>query len=71
MDWTVAENNWNQFKGRIRARWIRLDEEQLAIIGGKRSELLKCIQNVYELSRVDAEREIRAFEARNKGYRPK
>jgi uncharacterized protein YjbJ (UPF0337 family) len=71
MDWTVAENNWNQFKGRIRARWIRLDEEQLAIIGGNRAELLKSIQNVYELSRADAEREIRAFEARNKDYRPK
>ena len=71
MDWTVAENNWNQFKGRIRARWIRLDEGQLAMISGKRAELLKSIQNVYELSRADAEREIRAFEARNKDYRPK
>ena len=71
MDWTVAENNWNQFKGRIRARWIRLDDAQLATIAGKRGELLKSIQQVYELSRADAEREIRAFEARNKDYRPK
>jgi uncharacterized protein YjbJ (UPF0337 family) len=71
VDWTVAENNWHQFKGRIRARWIRLDDEQLATIAGKRGELLKSIQHVYELSRADAEREIRAFEARNKDYRPK
>ena len=71
MNWTVAENNWHQFKGRIRARWNRLDEEQLALIAGKRDELLKSIQRIYEITRGDAEREIRAFEARNKDYRPK
>ena len=71
MNWTVAESNWRQFKGRIRARWNRLDEEQLAVIAGKRDELLKSIQRIYEISRADAEREIRAFEARNKDYRPK
>lgn len=71
MNWTLAESNWTQFKGRVRARWIKLDEDQLAIIAGKRAELLKTIQTTYELSRSDAEREIRAFEARNKDYRPK
>jgi uncharacterized protein YjbJ (UPF0337 family) len=71
MNWTIAENNWNQFKGRIRARWIQLNEEQLAVIAGKRPELLKSIQSTYGLSRAEAEREVRAFEARNKDYRPK
>ena len=71
MNWTLAENNWPQFKGRVRARWIKLDDAQLAAISGKRPELLKSIQSTYELSRADAEREIRAFEARNKDYRPK
>jgi len=71
MNWTIAENNWHQFKGRIRARWIKFDDDQLAIIAGKRPELLKSIQDIYGLSRAEAEREIRAFEARNKDYRPK
>lgn len=71
MNWTLAENNWTQFKGRVRARWIKLDDDQLAVIAGKRAELLKTIQATYELSRSDAEREIRAFEARNKDYKPK
>ena len=71
MNWMLAENHWLQFKGRVRARWIRLDEEQLAAIAGKRPELLKSIQSIYGLSRADAEREIRAFEARNRDYRPK
>lgn len=71
MNWTIAENNWHQFKGRVRARWIKLDEEQLAVIAGKRPELLKSIQSIYGLSRAEAEREIRTFEARNNDYRPK
>ena len=68
MNWTMAENNWLQFKGRIRARWIKFDEEQLAMIAGKRAELLKSIQNVYGITRSEAEREVRAFEARHKDY---
>ena len=71
MNWTIAENNWHQFKGRIRARWIKFDEEQLAVISGKRPELLKSIQSIYGVTRAEAEREIRAFEARNKDYQPK
>ena len=71
MNWTVAENNWSQFKGRIRARWIKLDEGQLAMIGGKRAELLKSIQNVYGITRAEAEREVRTFEVRHKDYQPR
>jgi uncharacterized protein YjbJ (UPF0337 family) len=71
MNWTMAENNWQQFKGRVRARWIKFDDDQLMTIAGKRAELLKCIQNTYGIARADAEREVRAFEARNKDYRPK
>jgi uncharacterized protein YjbJ (UPF0337 family) len=71
MNWTLAQNNWHQFKGRVRARWMKMDEEQLAVIAGNRAALLNSIQSVYGLTRAEAERDIRAFEARNKDYRPK
>jgi uncharacterized protein YjbJ (UPF0337 family) len=71
MNWTLAESNWTQFQGTVKARWLKLDEEQLRAIGGKRASLLGVIQEVYGINRNDAEREIRAFEARNKNYRPK
>lgn len=71
MNWTLAESNWTQFQGTVKARWLKLDEEQLRAIGGKRASLLGAIQEVYGINRNDAEREIRAFEARNKNYRPK
>ncbi len=71
MNWTLAQNNWLQFKGRVRARWMEMSDEQLAVIAGNRATLLNSIQRVYGLTRAEAEREIRAFEARIKDYRPK
>lgn len=70
MNWTLAENNWAQFRGTVKARWLKLGDEQLLAIAGKRAALLSAVQATYGITRADAEREIRAFEARNKGYRP-
>ena len=71
MNWTLAESNWAQFRGTVKARWFKLGEEQLLAIGGKRVALLSAIQEAYGVERNVAEREIREFEARNKNYRPK
>jgi len=71
MNWTLAENSWAQFQGTVKARWLKFDEEQLRAIAGQRASLLRAIQDVYGINRNEAEREIRAFEARNKNYRPK
>lgn len=71
MNWTLAENSWQQFKGTVRARWLQLTDEHLDAIAGKRPELLRRIQELYGLSRSEADREIKAFESRNKNYRPK
>jgi len=71
MNWTLVENNWTQFQGTVKARWLMLSVEHLQAIGGQRASLLRVIQEVYGINRGEAEREIRAFEARNKNYRPK
>lgn len=71
MNWTLAENNWTQFRGTVKARWFKLDDEQLQVIAGQRGPLLSAIQQVYGLTRMEAEKEVRAFEERNKNYKPK
>lgn len=71
MNWTLAENNWLQFRGTVKARWFKLSEANLEAIAGKRSALLGSVQETYGITRAEAEREIRAFEAKNKNYRPK
>lgn len=71
MNWTLAEASWHQFKGTVRARWLKFTDEQLDAIAGKRPELLRQIQAVYGLTRGEADRELKVFEARNRNYRPK
>jgi uncharacterized protein YjbJ (UPF0337 family) len=71
MNWTLAESNWAQFRGTVKARWLKLDDERLRVIAGNRAALLNAIQEVYGIDRMDAEKEIRTFEERNKSYRPK
>ena len=43
MNWTLAEDSWQQFKGTVRARWLQLNDEHLDAIGGKRPALLRKI----------------------------
>ncbi|HVY24415.1 MAG TPA: CsbD family protein [Steroidobacteraceae bacterium] len=71
MDWEIAEANWKQFKGTVRARWGKLTDEHLEAIGGKRDQLLMKIQELYDISRPDAQRDLKSFEERNKDYKPK
>ncbi len=71
MNWELAERNWAQFRGTVKARWFKFSDEQLEQIGGKRAQLLNSIQETYGIKRADAEREIKVFEQRNKNYRPK
>lgn len=71
MNWTIAAANWGTFKGTVRARWGKLTEEHLASIAGQREQLLQQITEIYEIPRADAQRELKAFEERNRNYRPK
>ncbi len=71
MNWQIVEGNWKQFRGTVRARWGKLTDEHLDAIAGKREELLGKLQEQYGLKRMDANRELEAFEERNKNYNPK
>jgi uncharacterized protein YjbJ (UPF0337 family) len=71
MNWEIAERNWMQFKGTVRARWSKLTDEHLAAIGGKRPQQMGKLQELYGINKGDADREIKAFEQRNKNYQGK
>ena len=71
MNWEIAAANWNQFRGTVKARWGKLSDEHLEGIAGQREQLLLRISETYEINRADAQRELKAFEERNKNYRPK
>jgi len=65
MNWDIAEGNWKQFKGKVKAQWGKLTDDQLDVIAGKRIELAGKIQEAYGISKDEAERQIKQFEDAN------
>jgi uncharacterized protein YjbJ (UPF0337 family) len=70
MNWDIIEGNWKQFKGKVRARWGKLTDDQLELIAGKRVELAGRIQEAYGVSKDDAEVQIKLFEEQLKEFKP-
>ncbi|MBU3825315.1 MAG: CsbD family protein [Candidatus Oceanisphaera merdipullorum] len=66
MNWDIAEGNWKQFKGKVQTQWGKLTDDQLDQINGKRQELSGRIQEAYGVSKDEAEKQIKAFEDRNR-----
>ncbi|MFL6714696.1 MAG: CsbD family protein [Sulfurifustis sp.] len=62
MDWNQIEGNWKQFKGKIKAKWGDLTDDDLDLINGRREELLGKIQKAYGVGKDEAERQVRDFE---------
>lgn len=71
MNWDTIEGNWKQFKGKIRAKWGKLTDDQIDVIGGKRTQLAGKIQEAYGIGKDEAEEQIKQFEEANRDYRPR
>lgn len=64
MNWDRIEGNWKQFKGRARAQWGKLTDDELEVMAGRREELIGRIQERYGKTREEAEREVRDWSER-------
>jgi uncharacterized protein YjbJ (UPF0337 family) len=58
MNWDRIEGNWKQFKGAVKTQWGKLTDDQLAELSGQREQLAGKIQEVYGLTRDEAERQL-------------
>lgn len=70
MNWDIVEGNWKQFKGKVKAQWGKLTDDQLDVISGKRVELSGKIQEAYGVTKDEAEQQIKNFEKLNQDNRP-
>ena len=61
MNWDRIQVDWVQFKGKVRSNWIKLTDEDLTRIGGRRNELIRRLQARYGFAKAEAEREIEAW----------
>ena len=60
------EGNWHQLKGKIKEKWGKLTDDDIAIINGKYEQLLGKIQQKYGYSKEQAEKEIINWKSENR-----
>jgi uncharacterized protein YjbJ (UPF0337 family) len=70
MNWDVIEGNWKQFKGHVKEQWGKLTDDHIDTIAGKRAQLAGKIQEIYGVTKDQAEAQIKAFEEIHKDYQP-
>lgn len=58
MDWERIEGNWKHFKGNAKRHWMKLSDEELEAVAGKRERLAGKIQEAYGLSKEIAEKQL-------------
>ena len=63
MNWDQIEGNWKEMKGKARASWGELTDDELTQIGGKKDQLVGKLQQKYGLEQEEAER--RAYDWAN------
>ena len=61
MNWDRIEGNWKQLKGKARAQWGKLTDDQLDVIGGKREQLIGRVQERYGIGKEEAEKQVDQF----------
>lgn len=66
MNWDRIEGDWKQFKGDIKVRWGKLTDDQLDVIAGKRDILAGKVQEVYGVSKEEAEKQLTEWQGRQK-----
>jgi uncharacterized protein YjbJ (UPF0337 family) len=62
MNWNQVEGNWKQFKGKVKAKWGDLTDDEIDSINGRREELLGKIQEAYGIGQDEAEQQVSEFE---------
>jgi uncharacterized protein YjbJ (UPF0337 family) len=62
MNWDRVEGNWKKLKGKVREQWGKLTDDELDVIAGRREALSGRIQEIYGVTKDEAERQILQFE---------
>lgn len=64
MNANQLKGEWKEIKGKVVENWGKLTDDDLAVIAGKRDQLVGVLQKRYGKAQKDIEREVKAFEAR-------
>lgn len=61
MNWDQIQGNWKQIKGKVKAKWGRLTDDELDVMAGARDQLVGKIQERYGIAREEAEKQVEEF----------
>jgi uncharacterized protein YjbJ (UPF0337 family) len=61
MEWHEIESRWEHIKGKVKEKWDKLTDNDLAAIQGKRHELVNRIKHIYGVAKEDVEKQIEEF----------
>jgi len=61
MNWDQIAGNWKELKGKVKAKWGKLTDDDLMTVGGKKDALAGVLQQRYGLAKDQAERELDDF----------
>jgi uncharacterized protein YjbJ (UPF0337 family) len=61
-----VEGNWKQLKGKVRQQWGKLTDDDFDQIMGDRQMLAGKIQELYGISKEEAEKQVRQFNDKHK-----
>ena len=64
MNWDRIEGNWKQIKGKAHQQWGKLTDDQLEEIRGDREMLTGKVQELYGITKEEAEKQVEKFGAR-------
>jgi uncharacterized protein YjbJ (UPF0337 family) len=64
MNWDEIFGNWVQFKGKVKAKWGKLTDDDLTTIDGKRDQFVGLLQKRYGYEKQQAEKELDSFSHR-------
>jgi uncharacterized protein YjbJ (UPF0337 family) len=58
MNWDRIEGNWKQFTGRVKEKWGKLTDDDIAQINGNREQLEGKIQARYGYAKDQVKKEV-------------
>jgi uncharacterized protein YjbJ (UPF0337 family) len=58
MNWDSIKGNWRQLRGKAKAQWGKLTDDDLDVVEGRRDQLVGKIQERYGTSRDEADRQV-------------
>lgn len=61
MNHDTLKGSWTKLQGKVKERWGKLTDDDLAAIQGKREQLEGAVQKRYGIAKEKAKEEVSAF----------